>query len=318
MKKNILMLYQYDDVDAKSLYSKICQLYNCKIFEFGHPEGQYNVHLDKNNFFIEHNGITLTKNDFINSSLIYFRLWRMDIVDAVNSTLTKADSACFSMREWFSTLQSILFIAESCTEKKKWLNPPSVELKSRSKPYLLYRANQHLNLSNFLISTNIKKSKLSPPLVAKCISTNQKYTNNMYFRTTLLDNKLLANLPTVQTTPAFFSEYIKSSNELRVYFFLGDIFAVKLSSKKHYIDIRNLKKNELIAEITDLPSEVKKSINDFCDSEELLYCCFDFLVTDKKITLIDITPNGTWDFYDSLIESKILERFSFAISRFLM
>jgi len=316
-KKKVLMLYQYDDAGAEHFSRIISRHHECKIFRFGQSEERYGVDLDRDNFKITNNEEYLTKDDFVSASLIYFRLWRMDRLNAVQSSLNNDESALFSEREWFSVFQSVLFLAESCTESTKWINPPSIELKSRSKPYLLCRASSYINVLDFNVSVEINASRFNSPVAAKCISVNQKYGKNRYYRTSILDTKLLEALPARQSTPAFLTEYIKPNSEARVYYFLGDITAIRLKSVKDYVDIRDLRNTELVCDKIDLPKHLHEAVIRFCNSEKFNYCCFDFIEKNGEFHLIDITPNGTWDFYDSLVEFEISNMFATAINRSL-
>lgn len=300
------MLYQEDDVDAENINSFLSEKCDLKIIRFGMGESRYSLDFDDSDYFLSIDGKSIERKDFLEASVIIFRLWRMDDTRFVKSNLSTESSRKFSEREWMSSMQSMLFVAEQDTGFKKWANPPSKEYILRSKPYLLYRASCYLQMPHYKISTEISLGDFKGDVAAKCISSNQNYRDDEYFGTCRFKKEdLIEVMESKQTTPAFLSEYIDQQCEVRTYFFYDEVFSIKLISSVNYSDIREVSQNYLDASIISIPKILSDSIKSFCKGEKINYCCFDFIVKDSSFYLVDITPNGTWGFYDSMVDGKI-------------
>jgi hypothetical protein len=51
--------------------------------------------------------------------------------------------------------------------------------------------------------------------------------------------------------------------------------------------------------MTEISPELRSNLERFIKSQQLSLCAFDMLLTeDSRLYLVDITPNGSWDYFE--------------------
>jgi hypothetical protein len=65
-----------------------------------------------------------------------------------------------------------------------------------------------------------------------------------------------------------------------------------------YEDIRLVEAESLDVTVKDVAEHLAELIDRFCQRHGMNYCVFDFLVDDDHHWLTDVTPNGSWSWYE--------------------
>jgi hypothetical protein len=101
-------------------------------------------------------------------------------------------------------------------------------------------------------------------------------------------------------TPSLIQEYVPGKLELRVYYALGEFLALALQPSVDHVDIRHVPAGELETTVYDIAPSLRKDLARIATGLSLEYCAFDVLIRqDDEPALIDITPNGDWDYFES-------------------
>jgi hypothetical protein len=89
-------------------------------------------------------------------------------------------------------------------------------------------------------------------------------------------------------------------HELRIYQLLGSTLALRLTAPGHdYVDIRLLPREAIDVAPVEVAADLAVMLRRYCDRHRLAFCVFDFLVArDSTCRLVDVTPSGSWSFYE--------------------
>jgi hypothetical protein len=277
---------------------------------FGRSESTISAYAEDDRFLLEQSGASLSSAELRSAGIVIFRRRLLQPRPFVVSELSSPADRSFSEREWTSLIAGLL-LAEERRGGQTWINPPSATLVANNKLMLLLLASRvGLPVPTFSVSTPVR-----PPvapgraLVTKAISADEQIDNIRYFSTALLppahlEGILGERLP----TPALLQEHIRPSTELRVFYMLGKFLCLALTPSKEHVDIRHAPRVSLSPRVFDLPPDLGASLACLARSFALGYCTFDLIVPDDgDPVLVDVTPNGDWDYFESDAEPIVTE-----------
>ena len=174
-----------------------------------------------------------------------------------------------------------------------------------------------LSIAPFRIST---PAELPPSpqhgLVTKAISTDERIDANRYLTTMLVSEAKLVEIEGAHlATPCLLQHRIQPRTELRVFFILGETIALALRPSPEHIDIRYSSAEEMAPRFVAVPPELGSSLRDFARTQQLNFCAFDILETDGgRQFLVDVTPNGSWDYFENAEAPRISEALAQAVT----
>lgn len=129
----------------------------------------------------------------------------------------------------------------------------------------------------------------------------------------------------IATCPLLYQPFIVSPRQLRVYVFGSEVISYEINSDHSQAkpDVRVAGDLEYDLVRTDLPSSTVQGIRDFVQMDlQLDYVALDFLIEGDSPILIDVNPNGVWnwmptdlaDEIDAAFISKIENRVAHAVA----
>ncbi len=87
--------------------------------------------------------------------------------------------------------------------------------------------------------------------------------------------------------------------EYRCFYLLGRTIVLALRPSNSDVDIRYTTRQEMAPELADLPDGLITALGELASAFALNYCTFDLLLdADDQYWLIDITPSGSWAYYE--------------------
>lgn len=298
----VLVLADGDDVGVARLVSILEKDLPVSWWRFGLPESSVSVHVDDRGFQLEQPEVSLCAADFDNASTIIYRRRLMQPRPLVASELPTREDRAFSEREWSSLIGGLL-LSEERRGHSTWLNRPSSMLVADSKLALLLEAlRAGLPMPRLSVSTPVRVPLVAGhALVTKAISADERIDGNRYFSTALLSAEDLRDLPGARVpTPTLLQEYVKPALELRVFYSLGEFLSLALTPSPDHIDIRHAPRVKLAPREYLLPRELCGALARLACEFALDYCTFDLVIpADGPPALVDITPNGDWDYFES-------------------
>jgi glutathione synthase/RimK-type ligase-like ATP-grasp enzyme len=298
----VLVLADGDDVGVSRLVSALARRLPVTWWRFGLPESSISVQLDGAGFELDQPGAVLRSSHIHDAPIVIYRRRLMQPRPLVVSDLAAAEDRGFSEREWASLIEGALLAAERAGSSI-WLNSPSSTLLSANKlALLLHAVRAGLPVPAFSASTPVCfPSTAGRQLVAKSISADEQIDVSRFFSTALLSNEDLRALPgTRLPAPSFLQEYVQAGTELRVFYILGEFFALALTSSRDHVDLRYEPSANLAPKTHQLAPALRDALAGVARAFALGYCTFDLLVpADGEPVLIDVTPNGDWDYFES-------------------
>lgn len=299
----ILVLADEDDVGIRRLANRLEQRCELLWWRFGVAEEEVTADVSANGFCLGQPGLTLRSQDVASAgAVIYKRRW-LQPRPLVRSRLNGEANGAFSEREWESLLHGVLHEQEVHSEAV-WLNAPSAWARTANKLSLLLRAvEMGLPVPRFRISTPIRlpRDGCVSDVVTKAISANEEIEPERHLSTVRLRPHEAAELQGRQvTTPPFLQEYVKPVCEFRAYFVLGKWVTVRLKPSPQHVDIRHSRREEMAPELDRLPGSLEEGLSGLARNLGLNYCAFDLIGgVDGEIRLVDITPAGSWDYFET-------------------
>jgi hypothetical protein len=220
----------------------------------------------------------------------------------VTVTQGSAKERQFAQREWRALFHGLLLDAEHRYPHLLWINRPSSSLLASNKYHLMASA-QAFGLeipATSISNTGRLPSTHTGQYVAKAINEDEEIDHRRTFSTSRVPDNLIAQSPYLTRTPALIQELIEPRDELRVYYLLDEVFAITLSSRMgSYQDIRQVPAGMLSVDRTAVDRGLHQALRAYCHHHALSYCVFDFLTTPTgNHMLIDVTPSGTWSYYE--------------------
>jgi hypothetical protein len=206
----------------------------------------------------------------------------------------------FAEREWSSLLSSLLIEAEYRYPHLRWANSPSASLRAARKYQLLATADlDDLRIPDTRVSTqNLLPASSSGEYVCKAIDENEDIDRARTLASARLPDEIVEASPFRTDCPSLIQERVPPESELRVYYLFGSALGISIAADRGYSDIRLVPRESLAVQPADVPSELAAAVGRFCRRHELNYCAFDFLSVSGRHTLVDVTPGGTWSYYE--------------------
>jgi hypothetical protein len=302
----MLFIFDYDDKNILHLIKRIRQIYSkeIKTLILNQSSERIQVKYSGKYFAISQDDSTITNEDFANINIFFIFRWRMKDTPMVVSALKEHCQRKFSEREWNTFLTGILLYYEQIFPDKIWINRPSIDYILKNKFFLMLMAKKiNFLLPRSYISNIIMVNKEldnANEILGKAISSDEQIDKETFYRPSKVSqNYLRENFGEKTDCPSFFQQYIVPEYEVRVYYLLGNILSLKIFSKIQYTDIRDVSKQHLSIEFFSIPSIISSKIIRYCKFLNISYCSFDFIYRNGSYYLIDITPNGSWRFYDT-------------------
>jgi hypothetical protein len=301
-KPAVLIFADADDIGVSRLVSHLKDRSSVTWWRFGVSESSVSVDVDQHSFRIEQPGSSVSSTTIRDADIVVYRRRLLQPRPLVISDLPSPEDRGFSEREWTSLIDGLLLTAERGS-RSTWLNSPSATLLAHNKLALLLRASRMgLSVPAFSISTPVHFPPSSRSgLVAKAISSDEQIDTIRHFSTALLSPEDLRNLPgTRLPTPSLVQEYIPADFEIRVFYLLGEFFALALTPSRKHVDIRHTPRSELSPQPHDLSLELRRALAGLAGSLSLGYCTFDLVAPrGGPPMLLDVTPNGDWAHFES-------------------
>ena len=298
----VLVLADADDVGASRLTSRLSERLDVTWWRFGLPESAVSVDVDNRGFRLDQPGASLSSADLLGAPIVIYRRRLLQPRPLVVSELPAPEDREFAEREWTSLLDGLLLTAQR-NSRATWLNSPSATLLTNNKLALfLFAAQAGLRVPGFSVSTPVRFPP-DPPhgLVTKAISSDEQIDAARYFSTALITDEDLQSLPGEHVpAPALIQEYVPPDAELRVFYALGEFLALSLTPSEEHVDIRHTPRADLSSRAYELSPELRRMLAELAGEFDLGYCTFDLIVpVDGSPVLVDITPNGDWDYFES-------------------
>jgi glutathione synthase/RimK-type ligase-like ATP-grasp enzyme len=313
---DVLAFADADDVGVARLVAALANRLPVTWWQFGLAEQSISVELDENGFRLEQARASVSSADIQRAPVLVYRRRLLQPRPLVRSSLPAPADRAFSEREWGSLIDALL-LAEEKRCGATWLNSPSATtLTSNKLALLLFAVRAGLPVPRFSVSTPVRlPSSISGNLVTKAISADEQIDAGRYFSTALLSPLDLESLEGLDVpTPSLLQEYVPPSSELRVFYILGRFLSLALTPSPDHVDIRYVQPERLLPRVCEIPSGLRDGLDSLARGLGLRYCTFDLLVsTDGSPMLIDITPNGGWDHFESAAAPVVTEFLAEAI-----
>jgi hypothetical protein len=298
----VLVLADADDIGVRRLISYLQPRCDVASWSFGAQETSVAVDADQDSFLLEQPGTRISSTDFAHADLIFYKRRWLQRKPLVISGLPRAADRRFSEREWTSLLEGLIE-AEEHRSPAVWANPPSSWTSTSNKLALLLRASRlGVDIPHFTVATTVRTPDNDDQrLVAKAISADEVIDAGRYFATARLDPAHLRRLCGRRLpTPSLFQDYISPVRELRSYYLLGSTITISLTPSPDHVDIRYLSGDAMAATLAHLPPDIDTTLCSLAQAFNLNYCSFDLLVPEQgDPILIDITPAGSWEHFES-------------------
>jgi len=298
----VVVLADADDVGVRRVVAQLRHVCEIRWWSFGGPETTTTVKADQHSFCLEQQNATLSSADFARSDLVIYKRRLLQPRPLVASTLANAADRQFSEREWAALLEGLL-LAEEHRSDVVWLNRPSSWALTSNKLALLLRASRlGIAIPSFTISTTIEaREPHEVDIVTKAISADEVIDRARYFSTTRISPDTLRDLSGQRLpTPSLLQDYVAPIRELRVYYILGRTLTIALAPSPEHVDIRYASANSMAPTWDELPTTLDVSIRALARAFELNYCAFDLIAPASGAPLlVDITPAGGWDYFES-------------------
>lgn len=237
------------------------------------------------------------------------------------------DDMKFINRENYAFFQSI---PHFFVDNIWWVNPVSSINKIKSKPYQLKLAREcGFNLPTTLISNSPNDIKYfireagETPVIYKSFTPHSWYDHNGF--NTLYTQKIQLNeLPSdkmVKVVPGIYQHYVEKLYELRITCFGSYISAIKIDSQKNNISKTDWRKSsEYDLELTEveIPSHIKNLIILYMKKMEIVFGCFDFIVTpNEEYIFLEVNEQGQFLWVEDVLpQTHYLDVFcSFLVNR---
>jgi hypothetical protein len=298
----VVVFADADDVGVSRLVATLQRRLSTVWWRFGLPEGSVAVDVEGESFRLDQPGASLSSTDLHAAAVIVYRRRFLRPRPLVVSELPRQADRDFSEREWTSLIEGLLLVEEHESDTI-WLNSPSSTLLTHNKlALLMHAARSGVAVPPFSVSSPVQfPQQAGGDLVVKSISTDERIDATRHFTTARLsseDRRTLdgARLP----TPSLLQEFVQAEIEVRVFYVLGEFFSLALTRSREHVDIRHVAHAELAPRPYDLAPELRSGLAGLADAFSLGCCTFDLLLAlDGAPVLIDITPNGSWDYFES-------------------
>lgn len=295
-----VIIGEWNDQDCERLFNNVQAAGDTAVwFRLGLPSSAYDI-----SWYSDSTPKVVAKDTELNADVIRLARWvfhkqsTMRQIPLVHMELDNPDDRNFAEREWMSSINCAL-LALRRLAPKRWFSPYGHGDYKDLKLYLFLVASEYgLSVPQFALGTVFELPVKDVQVVVKPINSDEQIGQGRYYSTTLLsDEHVRGFLGQRAECPSLVQCYIKRSLEWRVFFLGGSYICLELHIAADVVDSRFAR----ILEIStiDLPPAVRHSVARFVDEFRFRYCVFDFVIDQSGTAwLTDITPNGSWWWYE--------------------
>jgi len=299
---SVILLADHNDVGIKRLESTLAVRMPVIWWRFGLSESLVSVDVSSYDFCLEQPGAILRSSDLREADIIIYKRRVHQPTPYVVSEWDREADRIFAEREWTSLIEGLL-LAEEAQGHAVWLNLPSVTRLTANKFSLILRAARDgINIPEFRVSNPVVLPKVADSgIVTKAISTDEQIDASRYLTTTLVAPEVIARIAGARLgTPPLLQRYVEPALELRVFLVLDEIITYALKPSAEHVDIRHITAAEMAPRPYELDRELSIALRRYAARLKLRYCTFDIILSkDGLPALVDITPNGAWDYFES-------------------
>ncbi len=297
--KSVVLIGEYDDEDLARLRKILGRRgVDVSFLPLGLSSKEYRIEwIFGRGPVIEACGTVLDRAVMERSQGTLFKLARMDErVLSAYSNGTDAEIE-FAHREWNASLLNAIEALIRSSTSPTYGSPRDTSW-HHWKPFALQKAIELGIRVPKTIITNSPDLALSNPLVTKSINSNAFVEAGRYFPTSRIDDSLLHLISGQRLeVPSIFQSEIIKDNEIRTIVFGETAFERLIKSSSSNVDFK-------YAEDRSVSSIGRSSRTDaliqLASYLGLTYCCFDTMVGRDGIEwLVDVTPRGSWHYYET-------------------
>jgi hypothetical protein len=298
------------DVGLARVHARLAATHDVAFWPFGSAELDTHVDVSPQRFVLRHGNRILSRQALQEARLVVFRRRLLRSEPYVVSALAEPADRAFSEREWGALVEALL-LDTSRESSATWMNRPDVEiLATRKLALLLAAARLGLTVPAFRITTDGDDldgagARLA---VTKAIAADERIDAERHLTTTTITPEVGAEFRGIKlTTPALVQDRVEAVHELRVYYVLGAILVLRLRPRpSSSVDIRFLSREEMDVQAGTLPRPTELGLRALVRRLDLEFCAFDLLVdADAVHHLVDVTPNGSWDYFESPDDPRV-------------
>jgi hypothetical protein len=273
-----------------------------KVWFFDGQDREVQADVTTGKFLLCRSSQSLSSDDLRCAALVIHRVGIGHWETPVRASDGTAAERRFAEREWGTLLASLMLDAEERYPEKVWINRPSAAVLAGRKHQLLSTADlDGMQVARYRVSTeNLLPDSDSGEWICKAINEDEAVDEERTFASTRLPDALVAASPFRTACPSLIQERVPTNHELRVYYLLGKTLALRLRAPgRDYVDIRLLPREAIEVAPVDIAADLAGMLRRYCDRHRLAFCVFDFLVApDGACRLVDVTPGGSWSFYE--------------------
>jgi glutathione synthase/RimK-type ligase-like ATP-grasp enzyme len=294
----VLFFADHDDTGIARVYERVAEAFPAKWWKLAVPESTVDATVDQTGFIFTQGDTTWSSQDLERTNVVIYKRRYLQPRGMVCSELPDAEDRAFAEREWSSLLEAVLLRYES-QANVTWVNSPTATLRTSNKLALLLQAGGFgLQVPETCVSTSVPRQ--AGPLVTKAISTDERIGPERHLSTTVLTDDLTNELGGIRLkTPALLQRQVAAVAEYRCFYLLGRTIVISLRPSDTHVDIRHTTHQEMAPQLADLPEHLTAALGELACAFALNYCTFDLLLdVDGQYSLIDVTPSGSWAYYE--------------------
>jgi hypothetical protein len=124
----------------------------------------------------------------------------------------------------------------------------------------------------------------------------------------------------IAACPLLYQDFLVSPEQYRLYIFQHTVLCFRIVSdhSEEKPDIRVAGDLDYEIASVDLPAAFVREVQDFVlNTLQIEYAALDFLADGDRLTLIDINPNGVWNWMPDDLREQVDDAFLAAIGRFV-
>jgi hypothetical protein len=295
----VILFGEYDDEDIRLLCSVLEDLgAEVIFFALGLPSDQYSIQWDIGKQpVIESDGVVIDHSTVRRSRSLLFKCARMDERVLTEYSNGSDSEIAFAHREWDTSLLNAIESLIQAATYPTYGSPRNLSW-HHWKPFALHTAAELGIPVPETVLSNRPTSKLWHGVVAKAVNSNALIEPGRFFPTSRLDSEILKSISGERLeVPSVFQEEIIRDYEIRTVVLGANAYERSVRSPTLHVDIK-------YAEET-FTSGVPRSLRTdalvhLASSLGITFCCFDTMVDMKGCEwLVDITPRGSWHYYES-------------------
>ena len=211
----------------------------------------------------------------------------------------------FVTREWSAYIDAVLSIWEDQAPGGWLIGRRNLQLQQRKLWLLTIAAQAGARIPELRIINDARQLPKSEGLwVAKAINSWEEISEGIYFNTRLLDRRTLEALSQTKfEAPLMLQKYIAHDTEFRVYIADEACLVLQMDKVVHGgVDYRLIEPHDLNAFASKVPATIEEILRTIMHALGLRYCCFDIAYDGADYWLLDVNPNGSWDWHEEVFD----------------